>query len=67
MCKMTGIVKWGSSPDEFPSGMVHAQDNVGVAHIIPWSAGTLVSCSVERHSFCALHVTVLDQSLALTR
>ena len=56
MCKMTGVVKWSSSPDEFRSGMVYAQDNVGVAHIIPWSAGTLVSCFVERHSLCALHV-----------
>ncbi len=49
MCKMTGVVKWGSSPDKFPSGMVYAQDNVGAAHIMPWSAGTLVSCFVERH------------------
>ena len=64
MCKMTGKVKSGSSPVKFPDGMLRVEDDVGVAHITPWSAGTLVSCSVGRHSFCALFtsLTVLEQS-----
>ena len=56
MCKMTGKVKSGSSPVNFPDGMLRVEDNVEVVHIIPWSAGTLVSCSVGRHSFLYLHV-----------
>ena len=60
MCKMTGTVKSGSSPVNFPDGMLLGEDDVEVVHIIPWSVNTLVSCSVRRRSFFALSLHVLQ-------